>query len=49
MYAVMSIRKFGDFTLALTLSILIGSIPGVYLGSRLSASAPDVGCLPLPW
>jgi uncharacterized protein len=37
----------GDFTLALTLSILIGSIPGVYLGSRLSASAPDVVVRPI--
>ena len=37
----------GDFTLALTLSILIGSIPGVYLGSRLSASAPDIVVRPI--
>ncbi|HLV66454.1 MAG TPA: sulfite exporter TauE/SafE family protein [Polyangiaceae bacterium] len=32
---------FGDFKLALTLSILIGSIPGVYLGARFSSRAPD--------
>jgi uncharacterized membrane protein YfcA len=30
-----------DFQLALTASILIGSIPGVYLGARLSSRAPD--------
>jgi uncharacterized protein len=32
---------FGDFRLALTISILIGAIPGVYLGARLSSRAPD--------
>lgn len=32
---------FGDFELGLTASILIGSIPGVYLGARLSAGAPS--------
>ena len=32
---------FGDFVLGLTASMLIGSIPGVYLGARLSARAPD--------
>jgi uncharacterized membrane protein YfcA len=32
---------FGDFQLGLTTSILIGSIPGVYLGARLSTSAPS--------
>jgi uncharacterized membrane protein YfcA len=37
----------GEFTLGLTLSILIGSIPGVYIGSRLSASAPDVYVRPI--
>jgi uncharacterized protein len=37
----------GDFKLSLTLSILIGSIPGVYLGSRLSASAPDMIVRPI--
>jgi hypothetical protein len=30
-----------DFKLALTASILIGSVPGVYLGARLSSRAPD--------
>jgi uncharacterized membrane protein YfcA len=32
---------FGDFQLGLTVSILLGSIPGVYLGARLSAVSPD--------
>jgi uncharacterized membrane protein YfcA len=31
----------GDFKLALTSSILIGAVPGVYLGARLSSRAPD--------
>jgi uncharacterized membrane protein YfcA len=31
---------FGDFRLDLTLSLLIGSIPGVYLGARVSSRAP---------
>ncbi|WP_219469483.1 sulfite exporter TauE/SafE family protein [Nonomuraea rhizosphaerae] len=31
---------FGDFRLDLTLSLLIGSIPGVYLGARISSRAP---------
>jgi uncharacterized protein len=31
---------FGDFRLALTVSLLVGSIPGVYLGARVSARAP---------
>ncbi len=30
---------FGDFRLGLTLSLLLGSIPGVYLGARLSVRA----------
>jgi uncharacterized membrane protein YfcA len=30
-----------DFKLALTSSILLGSVPGVYLGARLSSRAPD--------
>ena len=33
---------FGDFELGLTTSLLIGSVPGVYLGARASAKAPDV-------
>ncbi len=32
---------FGDFELGLTSSILIGSLPGVYLGARASATAPS--------
>ena len=32
---------FGDFQLALTASILIGSVPGVFLGAQLSSRAPD--------
>jgi uncharacterized membrane protein YfcA len=32
---------FGDFKLGLTTSILIGSIPGVFVGARLSSRAPD--------
>ncbi|TDD52844.1 sulfite exporter TauE/SafE family protein [Nonomuraea terrae] len=31
---------FGDFQLDLTVSLLIGSIPGVYLGARISSRAP---------
>lgn len=37
----------GDFKLSLTVSILVGSIPGVYFGSRLSASAPDLAVRPI--
>ncbi len=32
---------FGDFSFGLTTSILIGSIPGVYVGARASAVAPS--------
>jgi uncharacterized membrane protein YfcA len=32
---------FGDFQLDLTTSLLIGSIPGVYAGARISSRAPD--------
>jgi uncharacterized protein len=32
---------FGDFSLGLTASILLGSIPGVYLGARMSSRSPD--------
>jgi uncharacterized membrane protein YfcA len=32
---------FGDFKLGLTTSILIGAIPGVFLGAQLSSRAPD--------
>ena len=31
----------GDFELGLTTSLLIGALPGVYVGARLSARAPD--------
>ncbi len=31
---------FGDFELALTGTILIGAVPGVYIGARLSSQAP---------
>jgi uncharacterized protein len=31
----------GDFELSLTTSILIGSLPAVYVGARLSSKAPD--------
>src|SRR4051794_36363211 len=32
---------FGDFPLAVTSSVLLGSIPGVYVGARVSSRAPD--------
>ena len=32
---------FGDVRLGLTASLLIGALPGVYIGARLSAHAPD--------
>jgi uncharacterized membrane protein YfcA len=32
---------YGDFQLALTTSLLIGSIPGCYLGAKVSSSAPQ--------
>lgn len=32
---------FGDFQLGLTASILIGSLPGVFIGAQFSARAPD--------
>lgn len=31
---------FGDFQLGLTASLLVGSVPGVYLGARVSSQAP---------
>lgn len=31
---------FGDFRLGLTASLLLGALPGVYLGARVSSSAP---------
>ena len=32
---------FGDFQLGLTLTLLVGAIPGVYLGAKVSTRAPD--------
>ena len=32
---------FGNFKFGLTVSILIGSVPGVFFGARLSSRAPD--------
>ncbi|HVJ15048.1 MAG TPA: sulfite exporter TauE/SafE family protein [Polyangiaceae bacterium] len=32
---------FGDFELGITASILVGSIPGVFVGARFSSRAPD--------
>lgn len=32
---------FGDFQLDLTASLLIGALPGVYIGARVSSSAPS--------
>lgn len=32
---------FGDFQMDLTVSLLIGCLPGVYLGAKMSAYAPD--------
>jgi uncharacterized membrane protein YfcA len=32
---------FGDFRLEVTTSILLGSLPGIYLGARWSSRAPD--------
>lgn len=32
---------FGDFRFELTASILLGSLPGVYLGAKMSSRAPD--------
>ena len=32
---------FGDFKLGLTASIVLGSLPGVFIGARFSARAPD--------
>lgn len=32
---------FGDFKLGLTTSLLVGSLPGVYIGAKVSARAPE--------
>jgi hypothetical protein len=38
---------FGDFQLALTASLLVGCIPGVYAGARLSSRAPSHAIRPV--
>lgn len=38
---------FGDLHLDLTAALLIGSVPGVYLGARVSSRAPDVIVRPI--
>jgi uncharacterized membrane protein YfcA len=38
---------YGDFELALTLSLLVGCLPGVYIGAHMSAKAPDGVVRPL--
>jgi uncharacterized membrane protein YfcA len=38
---------FGDLQLGLTVSLLLGSVPGVYLGARVSSRAPDRVIRPL--
>jgi uncharacterized protein len=40
MSAALGHLMFGDFKLGVTTALLVGSIPGVYLGSRISARAP---------
>jgi uncharacterized membrane protein YfcA len=39
--ATLSHALFGHIDLGLTTSLLIGSVPGVYIGARVSARAPD--------
>lgn len=38
---------FGDFQLGLTTSLLLGCVPGVYAGARLSSRAPDHAIRPV--
>ena len=38
---------YGDFRLGLTTSLLIGALPGVYLGARVSSRAPDTFIRPV--
>jgi uncharacterized membrane protein YfcA len=38
---------FGDFRLGVTASLLLGSLPGVYLGARVSSRAPDAVIRPI--
>lgn len=40
--ATLSHALFGHVDVALTTSLLVGSLPGVYLGARVSSRAPDV-------
>jgi uncharacterized membrane protein YfcA len=40
MSAALGHLLFGDFELSVTTALLVGSIPGVYLGSRISSRAP---------
>ncbi|GAA3794610.1 sulfite exporter TauE/SafE family protein [Sphaerisporangium flaviroseum] len=40
MSAALGHLLFGDFKLSVTTALLVGSIPGVYLGSRISSRAP---------
>ncbi len=40
MSAALGHLLFGEFTLSVTVALLVGSIPGVYLGSRISSRAP---------
>jgi uncharacterized membrane protein YfcA len=40
--ATLSHALFGQVDMGLTTSLLIGSIPGVYVGARVSSRAPDV-------
>jgi uncharacterized membrane protein YfcA len=39
--ATLSHALFGHIDLGLTASLLVGSLPGVYLGARVSSRAPD--------
>ncbi len=38
---------FGDVQLALTISLLVGAVPGVYVGARLSARGPSAVIRPV--
>lgn len=38
---------FGDFQMGLTASLLVGCVPGVYVGARLSSRAPDHAIRPV--
>ncbi|RCG31893.1 sulfite exporter TauE/SafE family protein [Sphaerisporangium album] len=40
MSAALGHLLFGDFKLSVTVALLVGSIPGVYIGSRISSRAP---------